>query len=188
MLQRPHNSSLTLAVVGILISQKLGNSAVRRTPPQEPVVNYLAAHRCLCLLLLLFSRSVVSDSLRPRGLQPTRLLCPWDFPGKNTAVGCHFLFQGIFLTQGWSPRLLHWQVDSLPLSHKGSPLLPVQTETQAFGILLTVGVDEQALEKGSVFRTCWVLPRHFHFQLSGCYFIVLKSFSPLFIHYWKTQK
>ena len=40
-----------------------------------------------------WSRSVVSDSSRPRGLQPTRLLCPWDFPGKSTGVGCHFLFQ-----------------------------------------------------------------------------------------------
>ena len=29
----------------------------------------------------------------PHGLQPTRLLCPWDFPGKNTGVGCHFLLQ-----------------------------------------------------------------------------------------------
>ena len=35
--------------------------------------------------------SVVSDSVRPHGLQPTRLLCPWDSPGKNTGVGCHFL-------------------------------------------------------------------------------------------------
>ena len=39
-------------------------------------------------LLLLFSCSVVSDSLRPHGLQPTRLLHPWDFPGKSTGVGC----------------------------------------------------------------------------------------------------
>ena len=38
-----------------------------------------------------FSRSVVSDSLRPHGLQPTRLLRPWDFPGKSTGVGCHCL-------------------------------------------------------------------------------------------------
>ena len=30
-------------------------------------------------------------TLRPRGLQPARLLCPWDFSGKNTGVGCHFL-------------------------------------------------------------------------------------------------
>ena len=40
------------------------------------------------------SHSVVSYSLRPHGLQPARLLCPWDFPGKNTAAGCHFLLQG----------------------------------------------------------------------------------------------
>ena len=39
---------------------------------------------------------VVSDSLQPHGLQPTRLLCPWNFPGKNSGVGCHFLLQGIF--------------------------------------------------------------------------------------------
>ena len=37
------------------------------------------------------SRSVVSDSSRPHGLRPTRLLCPWDFPGKSTGVGCHRL-------------------------------------------------------------------------------------------------
>ena len=49
-------------------------------------------------------------------------LCPWDFPGKNTAVGYHFLLQGIFLTQGLNLSLLHWQADSLPLSHLGSPL------------------------------------------------------------------
>ena len=35
--------------------------------------------------------SVVSDSLRPHGLYPTRLLCPWDFPGNRTGVDCHFL-------------------------------------------------------------------------------------------------
>ena len=50
---------------------------------------------------------------------PTRLLCPWNFPGKNTAVSCHFLLQGLFLTQGWNPCLLGWQSDSLPLSHLG---------------------------------------------------------------------
>ena len=37
--------------------------------------------------------------LRHHGLQPTRLLCPWDFSGKNTAVGCHFLLHRIFLIQ-----------------------------------------------------------------------------------------
>ena len=37
--------------------------------------------------------SVVSNSVRPHRQQPTRLLCPWDSPGKNTGVGCHFLLQ-----------------------------------------------------------------------------------------------
>ena len=45
--------------------------------------------------------------LWPHGLYPTRLLCPWDFPGKNTGVGCHFLHQRIFPTQGSNPHLLH---------------------------------------------------------------------------------
>ena len=46
------------------------------------------------------SHSVMSESLWPYGLQPTRLLCPWDPPGKNTRVGSHSVLQGIFLTQG----------------------------------------------------------------------------------------
>ena len=40
-----------------------------------------------------WSRSVVSDSSRPHGLQPTRLLHPWDFPSKSTGVGCHCLLR-----------------------------------------------------------------------------------------------
>ena len=43
----------------------------------------------------------------PRGLWPTRLLCLWDSPGRNTGVGCHFLLQGIFLTQGSNPPTSH---------------------------------------------------------------------------------
>ena len=50
---------------------------------------------------------------------PTRLLCPWDFPGKNTGVGCYVPFQGIFWTQGSNLGPWNWQVDSLPLSHEG---------------------------------------------------------------------
>ena len=44
--------------------------------------------------------------LRPSGLQPSRLLCPWDSPGKNTGVGCHARLQGIFLAQGSNLHLL----------------------------------------------------------------------------------
>ena len=43
---------------------------------------------------------LVSDSLRPHRLEPTRLLCPSDSPGKNNGVDCHFLLHGIFPTQG----------------------------------------------------------------------------------------
>ena len=42
----------------------------------------------------------------PFGLEPARLLHPWGFPGKSTGAGCHFLLQGIFLTQGLNPCLL----------------------------------------------------------------------------------
>ena len=76
----------------------------------------------LCCILVL-SRSAVSDSLQLYGLKPARLLYAWDFPGKNTIVACHFLFQGIFLTQGLNRNLLHWQVGSLLLSHQGNPVL-----------------------------------------------------------------
>ena len=58
-----------------------------------------------CLRKKKESRSVVSNSLRPYGLYPTRLFHPWDFPGKNTGVGCHFPIQGIFPTQGLNPGL-----------------------------------------------------------------------------------
>ena len=63
----------------------------------------------------------MSNSLQLQGWQPTRLLCLWDFSGKNTGVGCHFLLQEIFPTQELNLHLLHWQVDSLPLSHLGGP-------------------------------------------------------------------
>ena len=56
-----------------------------------------------------WSHSVVSDSSRPHGLQPTRLFPPWDSPGKNTGMGCHFLLQGIFSTQGSNLGLPHFR-------------------------------------------------------------------------------
>ena len=67
-------------------------------------------------MVVVFGHSVVSDSLWPHGLYLTRLLCPWDSSGTDTGVGCYSLLQGIFLTQGWNPGLLHWQVDSLLIS------------------------------------------------------------------------
>ena len=67
-----------------------------------------------------WSCSVVSDSLLPHGLWPTRLLHSWDFPGKGTGVGCHFLLQEIFPTQGSNPGLLKCRQMLYLLSHQGS--------------------------------------------------------------------
>ena len=82
--------------------------------------NFTILFPCMCM----FNHLVMSDSLQPHGLWPASLLCPWDSPGKNARVDCHFLLQEIFLTQGSNPcllYLLHWQEDSLPLSLLGSP-------------------------------------------------------------------
>ena len=59
--------------------------------------------------------------LPPHEPQPARLLQTWRFPGKNTGVGCHFLLQGIFLTQESNPGLLHCRQIFYQLSYKGSP-------------------------------------------------------------------
>ena len=68
---------------------------------------------------LLWSYSVVSDSLWPHGLWHTRLLYLWNFLGKSTGLGCHFLLQGIFPTQGSNPGLPHWGQVLYHLSHQG---------------------------------------------------------------------
>ena len=76
-----------------------------------------------------WSRSVVSDSSQPHGLQPTRLLCPWDFPGKSTGVGCHCLLR--HKPQVWpkkmSPSLcyLHMVSPSGTKMAVGSPRLHI---------------------------------------------------------------
>ena len=63
-------------------------------------------------------------------------LCPWDFPGKNTVVGCHFLLQGIFLTQELNPRLLcllDWVL--YPLSHLRSPFMGSPTHSGGWKLI-----------------------------------------------------
>ena len=69
---------------------------------------YLVTHTCPSLVQLY-------------GLQPTRLLHPWDFPGKSTGVGCHCLLQRIFPTQGSNPGLPHCRQSLYHLIHQGSP-------------------------------------------------------------------
>ena len=70
----------------------------------------------------------MSNSLRPHGLLPTRLLCPQGSPGKNNGVGCYALLQENFPTQGLNLcllRLLGWQAGSLPLVPPGKPNIKV---------------------------------------------------------------
>ena len=88
----------------------LGKTRNVQTIQHKYVYYSCCLHANSCLLVL-----------QPHGLQPTRLLSPCDFPGKNTRVGCHSFSRQIFPTQGSNPHLLHWQVDSLSLSHQGSP-------------------------------------------------------------------
>ena len=82
-------------------------------------------HYCACILTCF-------NHVQFYGLQPTRLLCPWDSPGKNTGVCCHTLRQGIFLTQGSNPHLSYLQykpAGSLPLMPPGKPrILPAQSK------------------------------------------------------------
>ena len=104
--------------------------------------------------------SVVSDSLRPHGLYPTRLLCPWDFPGNSTIAVCHFLLQGIFPTRESNPGLPHcrqtlyhlrlrtlhyletnfrtWLVTLLPLSVDIGTFLGMPSVTISVGSNLTI--------------------------------------------------
>ena len=78
--------------------------------------------------------SVMSDSCQAFGLKTARLFCLWDFLGENTGVGCHFLLQGIFPTQGLNPSLLcflHcWQI-LYPLRYWGSPSVQFSSVAQS---------------------------------------------------------
>ena len=70
-------------------------------------------------------RLVVSNSLWPQGLEPAKLLCPWNSPGKNTGVGCQALLHGIFPTQGLNPGLLCYRQILYHFSYPRSPLRPI---------------------------------------------------------------
>ena len=82
------------------------------------------------------SCSVMSDSLQPHGLKPTRLLHPWDFPGKNTGVGCHFLLQEIFPNQGLNPGLPHCRQTLYHLSHQGRVIIKLDQQHISAGLEL----------------------------------------------------
>ena len=72
-------------------------------------------------LLFSFAKSCPT-LLRPQGLGPSRLLCPWDFPAKNTGLGCHFLLQGIFPTERLNSSVCISRTAGRFFCHGGSPL------------------------------------------------------------------
>ena len=78
----------------------------------------MKTQRSPCVDCACVSCSFMFYSLRPHRLQPSRLLCPWDFPGNNTVVGSHSLLQGIFLTKGRNPGLPHCSQILYCLSHQ----------------------------------------------------------------------
>ena len=101
--------SQSLPVSGLIKLNPVNYTTGRNGPSVQPKMecfSFLSMYRvlsscCYCLVTKLYL-----TLLWPHGLQPTRLLCPQDFPGKNTGVGCHFI-QGIFPTQGSNPCFLH---------------------------------------------------------------------------------
>ena len=79
--------------------EKLSFSSPGQSKAQEMVTRH---KRAVCML----GHSLISNSLQSHGQRSLMGYSPWDFPDKSTGVGCHFLLQGIFPTQGLNPRLL----------------------------------------------------------------------------------
>ena len=119
----------------------------------------------------------------PMDYHPCRLLCPRNFPGKSTGVGCHALLQGIFPTQGWNPRLLHlllWQAGSLPLAPPGKHLevdgLDLLLERRHIGvtgrkscIFTSLSVWKQLLNKFLFIGLHWVLVVAGSISVASCW-------------------
>ena len=130
------------------------------------------------------ARPVSSDSFQSRGPEPTTLLCPWNFPGKNTGVGCHFLLQGFFLTQ--DPTWVSW------ISCIGRGVLySCATWESLFDSKLSLDWrGTYPLERSVLFRVSWryhfrwtfvIIPFHIDFKL------LFDSFSLKYGSLWITD-
>ena len=126
----------------------------------------------------------MSDSLQPHGLHPTRLLCPWDFPGKSTGVGCHCLLQGIFLTQGSNVILPHCKQTLYHLSHQGSPYqlgdphLKTLLEASPVNLLRFYGIEFVTWQPnmlGRIGKTVWAFSTCAHCRHEECLGAVSKD-------------
>ena len=98
----------------IIKGQKVGGGLIFRNRCSFPHITGIILP---LIVVCLVAQS--SNSLQPHGVWPTRLLCPCNSPGKNIGLGCHFLLQGIFLTQGSNLGLLYCRRMLYCLSYKG---------------------------------------------------------------------
>ena len=101
-----------------------------------------------------------SVALQPHGLCPARLLCPWNSPGKNTAVGSHSLLQGNLPYWGIKPRTPALQADFLPSEPPGKPIYFVGLCTHLHIYTHTKHIDFYGSESSLAFRV--------HVRLLNC--------------------
>ena len=124
------------------------HESLRRAQVWE-ALDSLSVSQTVCALCLVIQPCL---SLPPHGLWPVRLLCPRDFSGKNTGVGCHSLLQEIFPTQGLNLHLLcllHCRWILYPLSHQGSPsqtILVIKKEKKSLSALNKLRFLEPSLQ------------------------------------------
>ena len=132
----------------------------------QTLTTYLSGRQCVFV-----SHSITADFLRDHRLQLARLLCAWNSPGKNTEVGCHSLFLGIFPTwagiESGSPAL---QADSLPCKPPRKPQADI-TE-------LILKRDKKLIELGYLFKVTYktqdlVQSSSFHYTLLKACFLDL---------------
>ena len=120
-----YDSTLPLLRVQSLVRE------LRSCKPSGVAKQYRYTHinTYMCAVL---SRSVVSTSFQPHGLQPPGSSVHGDSPGKNTRLGCHALLQGIFPTQGSNPGLPHCRRILYQLSYHGSPYTCIYTHKHMY--------------------------------------------------------
>ena len=114
-----------LKIATIPVKRSLLTSDDRTVCRKKPIKIYRQVGKLEVLIMLKVRVKMFSCSRVPlfgtHKLQPMRLFCPWNSPGKNTGLGCHSLLQGIFLTQGLNLGLRHCTQILNQLSHQGIP-------------------------------------------------------------------
>ena len=113
----------------------------------KTIMTYHLTPICYCCCLI--AKSCLTLSL-PNGLQPVRILCRWDFPGKNTGMGCHFLLQGsnshlLHQSIGGQVGLYHWATRET--------LTPIRMTTERRKKKKTEKKSQKDIEKSELLRT-----------------------------------